>query len=227
MLEPSHNVTLNLICVSGHLQETQCVAYGRAGIIEIRVILHIVFLCLGPIPTLPGAAKAVCPLQGLLTSELVCLACQHTVSLHSAHSFIYFFCTLSQRPVTYEVFHSLSLNLPLGQTEVESHLVCVNLAHSFLSQCSLHSCLLDFIKSEAVADVECGPCSKVRRLSWGFLFLLAQYIVFRVKGEKEIHEKVVSGTTSSHPLPPFEENCLAPFWQPPQVLCGCGFPIAP
>ena len=49
-----------------------------------------------------------------------------------------------QNPVKYEVFDSLSLNLPLCQPQV-----------------SLHSCLLDFIKSEVVADVECTKCSQV------------------------------------------------------------------
>lgn len=31
-----------------------------------------------------------------------------------------------------------------------------------LPQCSLENCLLEFIKSEAVNDVECPSCSKVK-----------------------------------------------------------------
>lgn len=81
-------------------------AYSRAGTVEIH-------------------SSAACPLQGLLTSELVCLTCHKSC------------------PVVYEVFHSLSLNLPAGQTE-----------------CSLQSCLLDFIKSEPVPDVRCAACSE-------------------------------------------------------------------
>ena len=74
-------------------------------------------MSIGPIPSLSASTTTLCPLQGLLASELVCLSCQQVVSVYlcstlSLHTF--------QSPVTYEVFDSLSLNLPHGQTQVST-----------------------------------------------------------------------------------------------------------
>lgn len=75
----------------------------------------------------PGPEKQlVCPLQGLLSSELHCYHC------------------LFSFPTKFETFDSLSLTLPRSPE----------------GQCTLHSCLLDFVKSEVVTEVECPQCSK-------------------------------------------------------------------
>lgn len=71
--------------------------------------------CEGPISTAPRTA---CPLQGLLASELICLTCQHTVSQLERSKVAVNCAWLLQSPIKYEVFDSLSLNLPLNLPQV-------------------------------------------------------------------------------------------------------------